>query len=83
MTESRKAPNAVTCPEARASEPSSRSQRPATMSSRLAERRWPAMKAPAANRLTTRPIIVRWLGRSRSRKRVRPTGSLQYRTVSR
>ena len=33
MTESRNAPNAETCPEARASEPSRKSQRPAMMSS--------------------------------------------------
>ena len=59
------------------------SQRPAATSSSPAVRRRPVMNAAAETRLITIPIIVRWFGRSRRRKSVRPTGSLHTRTVSR
>src|SRR5882762_4361568 len=50
MTESRNAPNADTCPDARASEPSKKSQRPARMSSHPAPRVRPQQNAVAASR---------------------------------
>src|SRR5437879_6124613 len=62
MTESRKAPNGVTWPETRASAPSKKSQRPATISRSPAARVRPAENALAARKLTPRPMTVRWLG---------------------
>jgi len=68
MTESRNAPNADTWPEARASEPSKKSQRPARMSRAPALRVRPVQNAVAASRLTPSPMTVRWFGRRRKRR---------------
>jgi hypothetical protein len=83
ITESRKAPNGVTWPETRASAPSKKSQRPATIRSSPAARVRPVENAVAATKLTPRPMTVRWLGRRRSRNRARPTGSVHARIRSR
>ena len=59
MTESRKAPNADTWPEARASEPSKKSHSPARMRRKPPARIRPAPNAVAARRLTPSPMSVR------------------------
>ena len=59
MTESRKAPNVVTCPETRATAPSKKSQSPATIRRSPALLSWPATNALAASTLTPKPRTVR------------------------
>ena len=59
ITESRKAPNGVTWPDARASDPSKKSNRPARIRRNPALRVRPVTKAEAASRLTPSPASVR------------------------